>query len=399
MTYIFRALRREPWAQALVQLSAACLSRDSAEVAAAYADLYAALAEAGHADLFGAAAAALLYAESPLSRAVSAPPAGLLSGAGHDLTVLLTLLRRDWHAEAAEILGDALPPLECLGAPKESPVKALAHKLREGEVEEVLTVLLTAYRSHGSGDLARFPAFRWSEGRLCGVSHPAWTEAERLVGVEGAVARLRANTEAFLAGQGAQHTLLYGPRGSGKSTALRSLGGRYAEAGLRLIEVVPESLGELPQILEHLRGRPHRYLLFVDDLSFEAGSGAYGPLKSLLEGSLGGRPENALVYATSNRRHLIGERFSERPDPLSDDVHAWDTQHERLALADRFGLVITFPDATQRRYLEMVRALAERDGVTDSDLDAKAVRFAEWGNGYSGRTAQQFLEALRSGLV
>jgi predicted AAA+ superfamily ATPase len=217
--------------------------------------------------------------------------------------------------------------------------------------------------------------------------------------VEGAVARLRVNTEAFLAERGSHHTLLYGPRGSGKSTALRSLGGRYAAAGLRLIEVLPESLGELPQILGELRGRPHRYLLFVDDLSFEAGSGAYGPLKSLLEGSLGGRPENALVYATSNRRHLVGERFSERPGPLNDDVHAWDTQHERLALADRFGLVITFPDTTQRRYLEIVRSLAERDGLTDADLDAKAVRFAEWGNGYSGRTAQQFLEALKSNLI
>jgi predicted AAA+ superfamily ATPase len=399
VTYIFRKVHSEPWAQALVQLTTACLSRDSAEVAATYADLYAALAEAGHADLFGAAAAALLYAESPLSSAASAPPEGLLSGAGHDLTLLLALLRRDWHAEAAEIVGNALPSLECLGASREGPVKVLSHKLRDAEVEDVLADLLTSYRTNGSGDLARFPAFRWSGGQLQGVSHPAWTEAERLVGVEGALARLRANTEAFLAGHGGQHTLLYGPRGSGKSTALRSLGGRYAAAGLRLIEVVPERLGELPEILEALRGRPHRYLLFVDDLSFEAGSGAYGPLKSLLEGSLGGRPENALVYATSNRRHLVGERFSERPDPLNDDVHAWDTQHERLALSDRFGLVITFPDATQRRYLEIVRALAERDGLTDADLDAKAVRFADWGNGYSGRTAQQFLEALRSGLV
>ena len=226
-----------------------------------------------------------------------------------------------------------------------------------------MEALLGAYRQNGAGDLARFPAFRWSGGALYGVSQPAWAEAERLVGLERQLERLDANTEAFLAGRGAQHTLLYGPRGSGKSTALRSLGGRYAEAGLRFVEVVPESLSELPTILETLRGRPHVYLLFVDDLSFEAGSRAYGPLKSLLEGALSGRPENALVYATSNRRHLVSERFSERPDPLNDDVHAWDTQHERLALADRFGLVLTFPDATQRRYLEIVRGLAEHDSA------------------------------------
>ncbi len=125
----------------------------------------------------------------------------------------------------------------------------------------------------------------------------------------------------------------------------------------------------------------------------------HSALSGSREGSLSGGPDNALVYATSHCRHLVGKRFSERPEPHSDDPHPWDTQHERLALADRFGLVITFPDATQRRYLEIVRNLAERDGVTDADLDAKAVRFAEWGNGYSGRTAQQFVEALQSNLI
>ena len=194
---------------------------------------------------------------------------------------------------------------------------ALAKTLHSADTETALTELLTAYRKDGSGDLARFPAFRWSGGTLRGVAHPAWTDAERLVGVEGAVVRLRANTEAFLAGRGArhgaQHTLLYGPRGSGKSTALRSLGGRYAAAGLRFVEVAPGDLADLPEILEALRDSPHRYLIFVDDLAFEAGSRAYGPLKSLLEGSLSGGPDNALVYATSNRRHLVSERFSERP--------------------------------------------------------------------------------------
>jgi len=399
VTYIFRAARLEPWAQALEQLAGACLGRDAGVVGAHYADLYAALAEAGHADLFEAAAATLLYAESPLAATPNEPHAGLLAGARHDLGALTALLRRDWHAEVADIVGEEVPPLVRLAVPKGGPVTALAQSLGMEEVEAVLTAVLAAYRDHGTGTLARFPAFRWSGGRLHGVLHPAWADAARLVGLEGALARLRANTEAFLAGRGGQHTLLYGPRGSGKSTALRSLGGRYAGAGLRLIEVAPDDLTDLPRILDVLRGRPHRYLLFVDDLSFEAGSGTYGPLKSLLEGSLGGRPENALVYATSNRRHLVGERFSERPNAVGDDPHPWDTQHERLALADRFGLLVTFPDATQRRYLEIIRSLAEQGGVTDADLDAKAVRFAEWGNGYSGRTAQQFVETLKANLI
>ncbi len=411
MKYVFRALGQEPWAQALDRLARAILGRNAAEVEAAYAELYAALSGAGHADLYCAAATGLLYTESVLARAVlsspDGPPKGLLTGAQRDLEELLTLVRRDWQGEVSEITDVTLPPLEHLSTGTETGtdenVQAFAQMLRTADTDAVLQRLLETYRHNGTGDLARFPAFRWSGGALHGVLQPAWAEADRLVGVERMLERLYANTEAFLAGRstghGAQHTLLYGPRGSGKSTALRSLGGRYADAGLRFIEVVPEHLSDLPTILELLRGRPHYYVLFVDDLSFEAGSRTYGPLKSLLEGSLGGRPDNALVYATSNRRHLVSERFSDRPDPLNNDVHAWDTQHERLALSDRFGLVLTFPDATQRRYLEIVRELAERDGIEDDDLDTKAVRFAEWGNGYSGRTAQQFVEALKSGLA
>jgi len=114
---------------------------------------------------------------------------------------------------------------------------------------------------------------------------------------------------------------------------------------------------------------------------------------------LSGRPANVALYATSNRRHLLKERFRDRPDPLDDDVHRWDSQHEKLALADRFGLTITFPDAGQRRYLEVVRGLCRRHGLGASVLDGSsleeaAIRFAEWGNGYSGRTAAQFVASL-----
>ena len=399
MFCVFRALKDEAWVATLTDLSAACLKREAGAVSSAYPKLFAALAEAGYADLFAAGADALRFTVSPLAGAASStPPEGLLTGARHDLNALLTLLRRDWQAEAAAILGAELPPLTGL-AGGDVTASSLLQLLQTGDVESVLDALLQSYLEHGVGDLARYPAFRWSGGALYGLAHPAWADADRLVGVEGPVERLRANTEAFLTGRPAQHALLYGPRGSGKSTALRSLGGRYADAGLRLVEVAPEDLGALPEISERLRGRPHRYLIFTDDLSFGAESSAYGPLKSLLEGSLTARPENVLVYATSNRRHLVPERFSDRPDPLNNDVHAWDTQHERLALADRFGLVITFPDATQRRYLEIVRELAGRDGLADLSLEEKAVRFAEWGNGYSGRTAEQFVRALKSGLA
>jgi predicted AAA+ superfamily ATPase len=158
--------------------------------------------------------------------------------------------------------------------------------------------------------------------------------------------------------------------------------------------VFAQDLAELPNIVEVLGKQPTRFIVFVDDLSFEVGDDRYHPLKTLLEGALQRRPDNILIYATSNRRHLVTERLRDRPDPLDDDVHAWDTQHERLALADRFGLTITFPNANQRAYLTIVQGLAEQLSlVVDDELEARAINFAKWGNGLSGRVAQQFIDS------
>ena len=220
------------------------------------------------------------------------------------------------------------------------------------------------------------------------------TDVKRLVGLERPLGRLQKNTLAFLKHKPAHHTLLYGPRGSGKSTAVRSLLKSYYSDGLRLIELSAHDVLDLPEIVELLRLRPHRYLIFIDDLSFEPGDNSYHPLKSLLKGSLTQRPDNVLIYATSNRRHLVKEQFSDRPDPLNEDVHAWDTHNERLALSDRFGLTLTFPDVLQQGYLEIVKGLLQYEKLTIENLEESAIRFAEWGNGYSGRTAQQFVDSL-----
>ena len=172
----------------------------------------------------------------------------------------------------------------------------------------------------------------------------------------------------------------------------------YADQGLRLIELQPAELNDLENVIERLRAQPLKFILFVDDLSFESGDNRYQPLKTLLDGSLNSRPDNVLIYATSNRRHLVREQFSDRPDPLNEDVHRWDTHNERLALSDRFGLTITFPSASQKRYLELVKGLADAKALAVDQLEARAIQFAEWGNGYSGRTAQQFMEQLQSEL-
>lgn len=405
--YVFLALSKTAWFVALENLHKVLTAKEVASVRRAYAALYTALSEASTPDLTSAAARDLLSLDSSLAhaamRATSSRgvPSGLLAGARADLGDLLDLLRRDWQREC-ERMGESVPPLAELAPPLASTLDLML------DAEEVLDKLLAHYRQHGAGLLARYGAFRWTGRRLEGIAYPAQGGAQ-LVGLERSLERLAQNTEAFLARQPAQHTLLYGPRGSGKSTAVKDLLPRYARDGLRLVELPAAHLADLLSVAEPLRERPHRYVLFVDDLSFTGEDTGYAPLKTLLEGSLTERPENVLVYATSNRRHLVSARFSDRPNPLNDpsynDVHAWDTQHERLALADRFGLTLTFPNATQSRYLDIVRGVAAQSGLEVQgglevdDLEARAVRFAEWGNGYSGRTAQQFVDALRAGLA
>ncbi len=244
----------------------------------------------------------------------------------------------------------------------------------------------------GRAPTALYRALTFGGEGLVGVDEPDMPDWSELFGVEEQLARLEANVEALIARSGAHHTLLYGPRGSGKSTAVRGLLRRFEGRGLRLIELAPANLNTVPELIELLRRQPTSFVVYVDDLAFDDGDATYRPLKSVLDGSLLRRPDNVIVVATSNRRHLVKERLSDRPAP-EDDVHGWDTHNEKLALADRFGLTITFPAAGQRDYLQLVRALAALRGVSDFP-EEQALRFAQWGNGFSGRTARQYVEQL-----
>jgi len=381
--------------------TAAVPAAASEGVETAYVALVRALLREERADVPSALAAGLLEEDNRLGCG-GAVADGLVAAVTADLELVLAVARRGWQSEAAQVTPLLLPPLERLAHEPDDPahrgweaaVSELAAALMREPADAVARRLLARFASEGSGAAARFAALRWEDGGLRGIPHPATAEGVTLVGVDEQLHRLYANTEALLAGAPAHNVLLYGPRGSGKSTAVRSLLPRYAGRGLRLLELPGDAVAHLPEVVEALRRRPQRFVLYVDDLSFEQGDRRYHPLKTLLEGSLTARPDNVVLYATSNRRHLLTERFSERPEPGDDDVHAWDTHNERLALADRFGLAITFPSATQRAYLGIVAALAEDAGVRGPDLDQRAIRFADWGNGYSGRTARQFIDAV-----
>jgi hypothetical protein len=260
---------------------------------------------------------------------------------------------------------------------------------------------LTAfYRKFGTGIFAEYAAFRW-QGQLIAIAHPDPIEIETLVGYETQRDTLLKNTEFLLAGLPALHVLLYGSRGSGKSSLVKALLQRYRDRNLRLIEVGKSELQDLPTIVEQLRDLPQKFVIFVDDLSFEEDDDAYKVLKVVLEGNITARPQNVVVYATSNRRHLIREFFGDRPRPKdADEVHHWDTMQEKLSFSDRFGLTLTFEPADQPTYLKMIHHLAQVEEIllSSEELEFRALQWATRHNGRSGRTARQFIDFLKADL-
>ena len=244
-------------------------------------------------------------------------------------------------------------------------------------------------------------AFRWDArrgaGRLRAIASPQLFELDDLVGVDAAREALVRNTEQFLAGLPCNHVLLHGERGTGKSSAVRGLAARYGERGLRVVELHRSDLLDLPDLLEQLAPLPLRFLLYCDDLSFDAADTGYRELKAALEGSLAAPTPNVCIVATSNRRHLVAERTSDNLAAGLDDsgdLHPGETADERLALADRFGLVLGFYGFGQDTYLELVRRLAEGAGVETpwEELRAQALRWSVRRASRSGRTARQFVD-------
>lgn len=243
------------------------------------------------------------------------------------------------------------------------------------------------YRAFGYGIYIYHSAFVF-DGQVRAVEKPDPACFDDLVGYARQITMLRTNIERFLAGKPAVPMLLYGARGSGKSTSVKALRTHYADRGLRLVEVLSEGLDQLPALMEELAPLPFRFVIFMDDLAFSEGDERFHRLKVLLEGAVYERPANVLVVATSNRRNLVSQHWAERPDPNASDPASWDTLQDKLALADRFGLVITFPPFDQQLYLEAVAHLLGRE--LDPDTRTAALQFALGGRGFSGRTARHF---------
>ncbi|MQL52563.1 DUF815 domain-containing protein [Desulfofundulus thermobenzoicus] len=263
-----------------------------------------------------------------------------------------------------------------------------------GAVDE----LARYYHRVGWGVFSRYVAFRWQKspgggGVLAGIASPDPVRLEELIGLDREKKVILENTEHFLTGLPANNMILYGDRGTGKSSTVKALLNAFACRGLRLVEMAKADLGDFPLLTRQLANQTQKFIIFVDDLSFDETEPEYRALKPVLEGGLEVRPGNVLIYATSNRRHLVKESFSERQ---GDEVHARDSMEEKLALADRFGITVTFPAPDQEGYLRIVEGLAEQRGleIDRDELRKMALHWEMWHNGRSGRTARQFVDYL-----
>jgi len=247
---------------------------------------------------------------------------------------------------------------------------------------------------YGYGKYAKNKMFILRQGEITAVKHPDTQKLSELYGYERERNQVIQNTLALLDGKNAQNVLLYGDAGTGKSSTVKALVNEYHEKGLRLIEITKEQLRDIPQIVDEISSNPLKFIIFIDDLSFASGEDCFGALKAMLEGSVSARAKNIAIYATSNRRHLIKESFSDRE---GDDIHRNDTMQEMLSLSARFGLRINFTRPDKKNYLSIVKQLAKQHNIRteESQIELKAEQFAiSSGNGRSPRTAKQFINQL-----
>ena len=256
-------------------------------------------------------------------------------------------------------------------------------------------VFVNYYKTFGSGDMADYRAFRWDsdEDKLVGIEHFETMKLQDLIGYEYQKQELMANTKAFVEDKPANNVLLVGARGTGKSSGVKAVVNSFFEQGLRLLQLTKEQLIDLPVIMERLRiFSSKKFIIFLDDLSFEEFEVEYKYLKSAIEGGASAKPENVLIYATSNRRHLIKESYKDR-GANDDDMHRSDTLNETISLSDRFGLIIYYMAPNQQEYLDIVDGLLKQHGIelSKEELRVKAGAWEKEHSGRSGRIAQQFV--------
>ncbi len=274
------------------------------------------------------------------------------------------------------------------------------HFVKNENAEAMKATLTQFYREYGVGDLGLHKAFRVEHtengAEIVPIRNIAHVYLNDLVGYEIPKKKLTENTEAFVAGRRANNCLLFGDAGTGKSSCVKAIANEYYEKGLRIIELYKHQFQDLNAVIAQIKNRNYKFIIYMDDLSFEDFEVEYKYLKALIEGGLEKKPANVLIYATSNRRHLIRENYSDKADRRDEDMHAGDTVQEKLSLVYRFGVTIFFGSPDKKQFQQIVKTLAERSGlqVPEEDLFLLANKWELSHGGLSGRTAQQFIDFL-----
>ena len=279
-------------------------------------------------------------------------------------------------------------------------IRVLCEHLEQAEDAEAFCAAVTGfYHEFGVGKLGLHKAFRVTHGDngacIVPISNIAHVRLDDLVGYDLAKQKLVENTEAFVSGREANNCLLYGDAGTGKSTSIKAIANEYYDRGLRLIEIYKHQFCDLNDVIAQIKNRNYKFIIYMDDLSFEEFEIEYKYLKAVIEGGLEKKPDNVLIYAPSNRRHLIRENFSDKEE-VRQDMHTSDTVQEKLSLYARFGVTIYYGAPSKKEFRDIVKALAQKYHI-QMDTDALLLEANRWElshGGLSGRTAQQFINYL-----
>ena len=276
----------------------------------------------------------------------------------------------------------------------------LSAKLQNvGSADEFMEDMISFYKDFGVGKLGLHKAFRIArvngKVEIVPITNIAHVHLGDLVGYEIAKKKLIDNTEAFVQGRKANNCLLYGDAGTGKSSSIKGILNEYYDQGLRIIEVYKHQFQDLNELIAQIKNRNYKFIIYMDDLSFEEFETEYKYLKAVIEGGLEKKPDNILIYATSNRRHLIKETYGDK-EGIREDMHTSDTVQEKLSLVYRFGVTIYFGAPDKKQFQKIVTTLADRYGIRipEDELLLEANKWELNHGGLSGRTAQQFIDYL-----
>lgn len=311
----------------------------------------------------------------------------------HDMKILHPLFQKPLSTFLSiDLLNDYQPTKKRTSGPRQIVENAIR---ADNSPESITEALLNYYRNFGYGDFATFRAFRWTkEQTLIGIEHFDTITMQDIIGYDNQKKQIIDNTVAFLSDKPANNVLLVGARGTGKSSAVKALANQYFSHGLRLLQLTKQQLIDLPIIMQKLRHfASKKFIIFLDDLSFEGFETEYKHLKSTIEGGVESKPDNVLIYATSNRRHLIKETWHDREDG-QDELYKNDSINETISLSDRFGLIINYRMPNQDEYIAIIDHYLRQSSI---ELDKEELRILghRWEiehSGRTGRTARQFVD-------